>query len=70
MAFLAFDPLKSPCYNIILLCLLDVISGYGIDVYSLKTESWTQAPIPFERPFAMFNCDGVYFVIVPFIGTV
>jgi hypothetical protein len=49
---------------------LDVISGYGIDVYSLKTESWTQAPIPFERPFAMFNCDGAYFVIVPFIGTV
>ncbi|CAK7339006.1 unnamed protein product [Dovyalis caffra] len=59
--FLAFDPMKSPYYKIILLRKMpNPETRYGIDVYSSKTKSWTQAPILFPRPFGMLNCEGVF----------
>ncbi|CAK7339007.1 unnamed protein product [Dovyalis caffra] len=57
--FLAFDPMKSPYYKIILLAIMSK-TEIGIDVYSSKTESWTQAPTPFEWPFEIFICSGVF----------
>ncbi|CAK7339005.1 unnamed protein product [Dovyalis caffra] len=57
--FLAFDPMKSPYYKIILLRMMSK-TEIGIDVYSSKTESWTRAPTLFERPLRMFSYDGIF----------